>query len=77
MILRKCSPNASHQTTDRKVEARRAVLAFVITVRGKIKNLMWLAIISQYYGHCLVDLDIAPAALFIMEPAVIANATEY
>ncbi len=65
VIFRKFSVRCPHETTDGKVEPRRAKLSFIVTVRRKLDDVRWIAGISQHLSYGPIDLCIVLPALFV------------
>ena len=57
----------AHEAAHREIEAGRAVLALVVTVRRKFLNLVLLAGMLQHMRGCAIDFPIPSPAFLIGE----------
>ena len=76
VILGKSPPHASHQATNRQIEARRAVLPLIITIWRKIKKFRRFTVMSKDVLHSAVNFSISTAALLVMKMAVVSYARQ-
>ena len=76
VILRKAAPNAPHQAANREIEAGRAVLPFVVTIRGELQNLGGFALVAQNMRRGPVDRGTSAAALLVMESTCVPDARQ-
>src|SRR5690606_18549284 len=63
-----------HETTDREIETRRAVLALVVTVGFEVLHRVCVAAVAQYVLGGTVDVRVAAAAAFVREATAVADA---
>src|SRR5262245_20875474 len=73
VILGKLAVGRAHQAADRQVEAGRAVLTLVISIRREIDDLVRLSGVLQEMDSAAINGRIASTAAFVREPAGIAD----
>ncbi len=64
---------AALKQADRQIEARRAVLAFVIAVRGKVQDRRRQSGLLQRVDHRAVDLRVSAPAFLVRRPAAVSD----
>src|SRR5581483_7943400 len=77
MVFGKLPPDTAHQAAHGQVEARRAVLALVVTVRREFEDFSRLTTVPQDVCHGTVHAGIAATALFIVEATRVSHAGEH
>ena len=77
MVLRKCPPDTAHQAANRKIKTGRAILPFIVSVGGEVKNLRRFVAVPENVSHCPIDLSVASSAFLVMESPSISNACQH
>src|SRR5581483_3419333 len=73
VVLRKASPDASHQTANGEIKPRRTILPLVVAVRGEFKDLSSITLVGKNVLRSPINLSIPPAGFFVVKSPCIAD----
>jgi hypothetical protein len=77
MVFGKAAPDTAHQTANRKIESRRAILTFVVSVGRELQDLVRFTAMVKDMCYGTVNLGVTTTALFVVESTRVTDAREH